>query len=66
MVHRNQKNYQIIKGRDWTVHVDNCDRDTVAIVNIQTIEHFNKVMELLDIQFKLTNPNYNTITHHNS
>lgn len=41
------------KGRDWTVGIDNCDRDTVAVVDIQTIDQFNKVIEIMEINFKL-------------
>lgn len=41
------------KGRDWAVCIDNCDRDTVAVVDIQTIDQFNKVMEIMEINFTL-------------
>ena len=41
------------KGRDWDVCIDNCDRDTVAVVDIQTIDQFNKVMEIMEINFTL-------------
>lgn len=30
-----------------------CDRDTVAVVDIQTIDQFNKVMEIMEINFTL-------------
>lgn len=41
------------KGRDWSVAIDNCDRDTVSVVDIQTIDQFNKVMEIMEINFTL-------------
>lgn len=41
------------KNRDWAVHVDNEVHSTSGKCDIQTIEQFNKFMELLDIDFKL-------------
>lgn len=39
--------------RDWTIHVDNVDMDTIGNVDIATLEQFNKFMEILDIEFQL-------------
>lgn len=41
-------------GRDWSVHVDNCDYQTIASCDIQTVEQFNAVMELLEIEYRLS------------
>lgn len=40
-------------GRGWNVHIDNQDWETIAYVDIETVEHFNKLMELMDIDFRL-------------
>lgn len=39
--------------RNFCVHVDCKDRCTIANVDIQTVEHFNKLMELLDINYAI-------------
>lgn len=49
-------NVSCMPMRDWNVRV--YDRDyyfggLFADVDIQTIDHFNKLMELMDINFKL-------------
>lgn len=38
--------------RNWNVKVYNCD-GLFADVDIQTIDHFNRLMDLMDIDFKL-------------
>lgn len=48
-------NHLLSYGRKWTCHA--CNNETgytnAADVDIQTIDHFNKVMELMDINFRL-------------
>ena len=39
--------------RNFCVHIDNKDRDTIAIIDIQTTEHFNKIMDILDINYAI-------------
>lgn len=43
--------------RDWVLHIDNNTRCTVGAMDIQTIEHFNKVMDLMEINFKINSKN---------
>ena len=40
-------------GRDWYVHVDNEDYETIGTISIDTIEQFNTFMTLLGSNFKL-------------
>lgn len=44
--------YSKNNGRDWHCEV-NTSPTTYADVDIQTIEHFNKLMDLMDINFRL-------------
>lgn len=49
-------NFSCMPMRDWNVRI--YDRDDYymglfAEANIQTIDHFNKLMELMDIDFRL-------------
>lgn len=39
--------------RDWHIHIDNDYRESVASADIHTIGHFNMLMELMDIPFKM-------------
>lgn len=39
--------------RNWNVHIDNKDWETIASVDIETVEHFNILMGLMDINFRL-------------
>ena len=39
-------------NRNWNVHIDNKDWKNIASVDIDTVEHFNKLMDLMDINFK--------------
>lgn len=39
--------------RNWNVHIDNKNYETIASVDIDTVEHFNMLMKLMDINFKL-------------
>lgn len=39
--------------RDYTLIVYNGNRDPIGYACVQTIEHFNKLMDLMDINFKL-------------
>lgn len=40
-------------GRDYTLIVYNGNKDPIGYACVQTIDHFNKLMELMDIDFKL-------------
>lgn len=40
-------------GRHWWVRIDNCDMDSVASLDIETVRHFNKLMRLMDIDFTI-------------
>lgn len=40
-------------GRDYTLLVCNGNRDPIGYACIQTTDHFNKLMELMDIDFRL-------------
>lgn len=40
-------------GRDWCVHVDNNVFCTIGSCDIQTVEHFNDFMKVLEIDYKL-------------
>lgn len=39
--------------RDWSIHVDNETHMTCGGIDLQTVEHFNIFMDLLDLDFKL-------------
>ena len=39
--------------RDWHIHIDNDYRESVASADIHTIGHFNMIMELMEIPFKM-------------
>ena len=40
-------------GRIWHLHIDNCDCCTIGSADINTIEQFNKLMEVFDSNFRL-------------
>lgn len=40
-------------GRVWYIHVDNCDCCSIGSAEIDTIEQFNKLMEIFDSNFRL-------------
>lgn len=40
-------------GRDYTLIVYNGNRDPIGYACVQTIDHFNKLMEIMDIDFRL-------------
>lgn len=40
-------------NRNWNVHIDNKNYETIASVDIDTVEHFNMLMKLMDINFTL-------------
>ena len=42
-------------GRLWHVHVDNCDCCSIGSADIDTVEQFNKLMEVFDSNFRLNN-----------
>jgi hypothetical protein len=35
-------------GRDWSLHVDNWCRDTVASLDVDTFEHIDGLLKLLE------------------
>lgn len=39
--------------RDWSIQVDNETHMTCGGIDLQTVEHFNTFMDLLDLDFKL-------------
>lgn len=39
--------------RDWIIQVDNETHMTCGGIDLQTVEHFNTFMDLLDLDFKL-------------
>ena len=39
--------------RDWSIQVDNEIHMTCGGIDLQTVEHFNTFMDLLDLNFKL-------------
>ena len=45
--------YTNYPGRNWNIHVDNCDMCSVAGISAETVRHFNKLMSLMDINFKI-------------
>lgn len=47
------KNISNTINRDWNVHIDNKNWETIASVDIETIEHFNMLMKLMNINFRL-------------
>lgn len=42
-----------LKGRNYAVCVSLGDDNLIGYACIQTVDHFNKLMELMDIDFKL-------------
>ena len=40
-------------GRDWSCHIDNDSHESVACVDIGTIEQFNMLMKLMGIEYRL-------------
>lgn len=40
-------------GRDWSIHVDNCDFEGIGNCCIQTAKQFNDFMKLLEIEYEL-------------
>ena len=40
-------------GRDWCIQIDNEMCMSCGSLDLQTIEHFNTFMDLLDLDFKL-------------
>lgn len=40
-------------GRDWYVHVDNEDCQSLGSADISTVKQFNMLMELLDIDCRM-------------
>lgn len=45
-------------GREWTIHVDNEDMESIGSLDVQYVEQANALLDLLDMQeFKLKVPN---------
>lgn len=40
-------------SREWYCHIDNEDFETIAGVSIDTIEQFNDLMKLMDIDYRI-------------
>ena len=40
-------------GRDWSIHIDDSNRNSICGADIETVEHFNLCMKLFEINFKL-------------
>lgn len=41
-------------NRDWSCHIDNGWHESIACVDIGSIEQFNKLMDLMDITYRLS------------
>ena len=41
------------RGTKWSIHIDNEDCETIGCADIDTIEQFNKLMEIFDSKFRL-------------
>ena len=41
------------RGTKWSVHIDNDACETIGYADIDTIEQFNKLMEIFDSKFRL-------------
>ena len=41
------------RGTKWSLHIDNDVCETIGYVDIDTIEQFNKLMEIFDSKFRL-------------
>lgn len=44
------KNYSNTIGRDWSVHIDNDDADSVADVDIQYLHQLQNILNIMDIK----------------
>lgn len=40
-------------GRKWHLHIDNDHCETIGCADIDTVEQFNKLMEVFDTNFRL-------------
>lgn len=40
-------------GRKWSLHIDNNDCETIGYADIDTLEQFNKLMEIFESKFRL-------------
>lgn len=40
-------------GRTWHLHIDNCDCCSIGSADLNSIEQFNKLMEVFDSNFRL-------------
>ena len=40
-------------GRAWHLHIDNCDWCSIGSADLNSIEQFNKLMEVFDSNFRL-------------
>ena len=39
--------------RTWNIHLDNISYETIGLIEIDTVEQFNKIMEIYDNDFRL-------------
>lgn len=40
-------------GRDWSIHIDDSNHNSIGGADIETIEQFNLCMKLFEIDFRL-------------
>ena len=40
-------------GRNWSIHIDDSNHNSICGADIETVEHFNLCMKLFEINFKL-------------
>ena len=40
-------------GRDWSIHIDDSNHNSICGADIETVEQFNLCMKLFEINFKL-------------
>lgn len=45
-------NFSNTVNRDFFIHIDNADFESIFSADIQTIEHINKALEFIDCKFR--------------
>jgi hypothetical protein len=40
-------------GRDWSIHIDDNNHNSIGGADIETVEQFNLCMKLFEINFRL-------------
>lgn len=41
------------RGTKWSIHIDNEDCETIGCADIDTLDQFNKLMEIFNSEFRL-------------